>query len=75
MRASIDVRYLPPGMVMEVDEMVDAALALGELVTISSLPDIQEWEVLNAMWLKLSPPLSQRQPAARYIVGETHFFE
>ena len=68
-RAGIDVRYLPPGMVMEVDDLVDAALAgleLGERVTIPSLPDIQEWEALNAMRLDLAPLLSLNHAATRY---------
>lgn len=68
-RAGIDVAYLPPGMVMEVGEMVDAALAgldLGETVTIPSLPDMREWDALNTMRLELTPLLSLNHAAARY---------
>lgn len=68
-RAGIDVAYLPPGMVMAVGEMVDAALAgldLGETVTIPSLPDMREWDALNTMRLELTPLLSLNHAAARY---------
>lgn len=73
-RAGIDISYLPPGMVMEVDEMVDAALAgldLGETVTIPSLPDMQEWDALNTMRLDLAPLLSLKHAASRYTEDAT----
>lgn len=73
-RAGIDISWLPPGMVMEVDEMVDAALAgldLGETVTIPSLPDRRDWEALNAMRLDLAPVLSLNHAAARYMKDAT----
>jgi short-subunit dehydrogenase len=60
---------LPPDMVMDVDEMVDAALAgfdQGELVTIPALPDAADWQALEAARLKLAPNLSRNQAAARY---------
>lgn len=68
-RAGIDPSGLPPSVIMEVDDMVDAALAgldLGELVTIPSLPDASEWEKFNAARLALGPNLSRNQPAPRY---------
>ncbi|MFA5957112.1 SDR family NAD(P)-dependent oxidoreductase [Hyphomicrobium sp.] len=68
-RAGIDVSKYPPEMIMDVEPMVDAALAgldLGELVTIPSLPDIADWESLNADRLALRPNLSRNEPAARY---------
>jgi short-subunit dehydrogenase len=68
-RAGIDISYLPPGVVMEVDEMVDAALSgldLGETVTIPSLPDMLEWEALNRQRLDLAPALSLKHAASRY---------
>src|ERR1700757_1822411 len=46
-RAGGDIAALPPEMVMEVDEMVDAALAgldQGEVVTIPSLPNAADFE-------------------------------
>jgi short-subunit dehydrogenase len=54
---------------MDVDEMVDAALAgldQGELVTIPSLPDAAEWRAFEAARQRLLPNLSRPHPAARY---------
>lgn len=71
-RSGIDLANLPQDMLMDVDEMVDAALAgldLGEAVTIPSLPDAEEWIAYNAMRLNLAPRLSLRHAAARYSTG------
>jgi short-subunit dehydrogenase len=68
-RAGKDVNSLPPERVMDVDELVDAALKgldLGERITIPSLPDIQDLEKAEAARLKLAPNLSHNHPAARY---------
>ena len=68
-RAGTDVDKLPPERVMEVDEMVDAALKgldLGERITIPSLPDAQDLADAEAARLKMSPNLSRNHPAARY---------
>ncbi len=68
-RAGTDVNKLPPERVMEVDELVDAALKgleLGERITIPSLPDYQDLLDSEAARLKLSPNLSRNHPAARY---------
>jgi short-subunit dehydrogenase len=68
-RAGIEASSLPPEMVMDVDEMVDAALAgldQGELVTIPSMPDVAEWEAFDAVRLALRPNLSLEHAAARY---------
>lgn len=68
-RSGVDVSKLPPDMLMDVDEMVDAALAgldLGEAVTIPSLPEAGDWDALNAMRLGLGPRLSLRHAAPRY---------
>jgi short-subunit dehydrogenase len=49
-------------MVMDVDDMVDAALAgfdQGELVTIPSLPDAADWDGALAAKAKLYPNLSR----------------
>ena len=68
-RAGFDVSNLPPEMLMDVDEMVDAALAgldLGETVTIPSLPEAGDWDAFNAMRLGLAPRLSLQRAASRY---------
>ncbi|WP_112941556.1 MULTISPECIES: SDR family NAD(P)-dependent oxidoreductase [unclassified Rhizobium] len=60
---------MPPSMVMDVNDMVDAALAgfdQGELVTIPSLPDSGDLDVATAARLALGPNLSHNKPAARY---------
>ena len=67
--ASVQLDALPAEMIMEVDDLVSAALsglAQGELVTIPSLPDAADWERLTAQRLALVPQLSRRKPAARY---------
>lgn len=71
-RAGIDLSDYPPEMIMEVDEMVDAALAgldQGELVTVPSLPDNSEWEAFTAARLALGPNLSRNHPAKRYLAA------
>ncbi|WP_439638623.1 SDR family NAD(P)-dependent oxidoreductase [Nevskia sp.] len=63
------VDHLPQEMLMEVDEMVDAALAgldQGELITIPSLPDPADWDALTAARLHMAPRLSLNKAAARY---------
>jgi short-subunit dehydrogenase len=68
-RSGMDVHALPADMVMEVTELVDAALAgldMGETVTIPSLPDVTEWENFNDMRRRLQPLLSRRHAAERY---------
>jgi short-subunit dehydrogenase len=71
-RAGLAVENLPSHVVMTAEDMVDAALAgldQGELVTIPSLPDVADWERLNAARLHVVPNLSHKQPAARYTRG------
>jgi short-subunit dehydrogenase len=69
-RAGTDVdSRLPPERIMDVDEMVDAALKgleLGERITIPSLPDAQQLADVESARLKLGPNLSWAHPAARY---------
>ncbi len=68
-KAGIDVATLPAGVLMDVDEMVDAALAgldIGEAVTIPSLPDIAQWSRFNDARLALAPNLSLAHAAGRY---------
>lgn len=72
-RAGKDVNALDPAMVMDVHDLVDAALAgfdAGELVTIPSLPDAGDWAAFEAARLKLAPNLSRRLPAGRYRVKD-----
>ncbi|AXQ27735.1 SDR family oxidoreductase [Solimonas sp. K1W22B-7] len=67
--SGMSAESLPPEMVMDVGDMVDAALAgldLGETVTIPSLPDAADWNAYTAQRLALGPNLSLSQPAARY---------
>ncbi len=68
-RSGYDLAKLPAEMVMEVGELVDAALAgldQGERITIPSLPDVAEWQDYEAQRLALRPRLSLRRAAARY---------
>lgn len=60
---------VPPEMVMDAAEMVDAALAgldLGETITIPSLPDTAPLDALLSARDRLGPDLSRNHPAARY---------
>ena len=71
-KAGTDIESLPPGIVMAVDDMVDAALAgldRGETVTIPALPDMAQWEAYEAARQKMIPNLSLSAPAARYGVA------
>jgi uncharacterized protein len=68
-KAGTDIATLPPSMVMDVDDMVDAALTgldRGETVTIPSLPEIAQWEAYEAARQRMLPNLSLSSPAARY---------
>ena len=68
-KSGVDVDSLPAGMVMGVEDMVDAALAglaQGETVTIPALPDSADWQALEAARLNLAPNLSRDQSAERY---------
>ena len=67
------VENLPQQIVMSGDDLVDAALAgfdLGELVTIPSLPEINDWNAVETARLALRPNLSRVKPAQRY--AKTH---
>lgn len=71
-RSGGDVSTIDPARLMEVDDLVDAALAgydVGELVTIPSLPDVADWQAYEAARMTLLPNLSRNTPAARYGVG------
>ncbi|MEE3625186.1 SDR family oxidoreductase [Nitrospirillum sp. BR 11752] len=63
---------LDQSMVMEVGEMVDAALAgldQGELVTIPSLPDPADFDAVSKARYALGPNLSRNHAASRYKAG------
>lgn len=67
--SGVELDQLPPEMVMEVGEMVDASLAgldAGETVTIPSLPDASDWQRLVEARDALRPNLSHQHAAARY---------
>jgi short-subunit dehydrogenase len=67
----IDTANLPPESLMEVGEMVDAALAgfdAGELVTIPSLPDKADFDAYTQARFALAPNLSRNHAAPRYRV-------
>lgn len=64
------VSNLPNEMVMSVSDLVDAALAgldAGELVTVPSLPDLEDWTAYENARQRLVPNLSRSKPAARYL--------
>ncbi len=69
-RAGVDLdARIPAERIMDVDELVDAALKgleLGERITIPSLPDAQDLADAEAARLKLGPNLSHNHAAARY---------
>jgi len=65
---------LDPNSTMDVDDLVDAALAgldKGELVTIPSLLDTAQWDAFQAARLQMAPNLSRAHPARRYGVPGT----
>ncbi|WP_371228293.1 SDR family NAD(P)-dependent oxidoreductase [Pseudomonas sp. QE6] len=68
-RAGTDISALPAEMLMDVNHMVDAALAglaQGEVVTLPALPDAGEFDAFTAARLKMAPNLSRSVPAQRY---------
>ncbi|MBB3465212.1 SDR family NAD(P)-dependent oxidoreductase [Rhizobium sp. BK377] len=63
---------LPSNIVMKPDDTVDAALAgldMGELITLPSVPDENDWNAYEAARQKLMPNLSRSVPAPRYHVS------
>jgi hypothetical protein len=69
-RAGVDLdARIPAERIMDVNELVDAALKgldLGERITIPSLPDAQDLADAESARLKLGPNLSHNHAAARY---------
>jgi short-subunit dehydrogenase len=68
-KSGTPLEYLPPEIVMPVNDMVDSALAgldQGEFVTIPALPDSGQWQTYETARQALLPNLSRARPAARY---------
>jgi short-subunit dehydrogenase len=66
-RSGRDVSALPA--VMEADEMVDAALVgfdRKEDITITHLPDVEQWRAFDAARKIMLPEFSQAHAPARY---------
>ncbi|MBD9388605.1 SDR family oxidoreductase [Agrobacterium sp. AGB01] len=64
----LPVEHLPSEIVMQAEDMVDAALAgfdQGETSTIPALKDIALWNAYEAARLALGPQLSATHPASR----------
>ena len=69
--AGTPVEHLPSSIVMNVNDLVDAALAgldAGEVITIPSLPEAADWDAFEKARRALGPNLSRTKPAARYNV-------
>jgi hypothetical protein len=68
-RSGVDSASLDPERTMDVDELVDAALAgldQGEAVSITSLLDPAQWDAFQAARAAMGPNLSNAHPAPRY---------
>ncbi|POW59088.1 SDR family oxidoreductase [Candidatus Pantoea alvi] len=68
-RSGKSIDELPAGMIMEVEEMVDAALAgleAGEAVTIPALEEMALWQEYDRARGAMLPYLSLNQSASRY---------
>jgi len=71
-KAGLPVKNLPASIVMSPEDMVDAALVgldQGELVTIPSLHDADEWTRFEAARRALSKRFGNAAPAPRYRIG------
>jgi short-subunit dehydrogenase len=71
-KAGMAVENLPNEIVMNPDDLVDAALAgldQHELVTVPSLPDQSDWNSFESARLALGPKLSRKKPAERYHIS------
>lgn len=67
-RAGVDIKTVPG--VMEVDDLVDAALVgfdRRELVTIPPVPDVAAWEAFEKARMTLAEGFRNEKPAARYL--------
>jgi len=71
--SGVELKDLPTEIVMNVEEMVDAALAgfdQGEGTTIPSLPDVHDWQRFLKAREDLRPNLSRKHSAPRYEVSK-----
>jgi uncharacterized protein len=71
-KAGVPIQHLPQEIVMTAENLVDASLAgldQGEVITIPSLPEIGDWEKVEAARKALGPNLSRKIPASRYNVA------
>ncbi|HGH4356558.1 TPA: SDR family NAD(P)-dependent oxidoreductase [Pseudomonas aeruginosa] len=69
-RSGAGIAGIPAEMVMEVEDLVEAALVgfdRREAVTIPSLPDAADWQALMTARARLAPNLSRQRPAERYL--------
>lgn len=69
-KGGLPISNLPSQIVMQPETLVDAALAgfdLGEVITIPSLPNIEDWQALESARKALGPNLSHSAPANRYL--------
>src|SRR3990167_7218095 len=66
--AGTPVDHLPGAIVMQAQDLVDAALAgldQGEPITLPSLPEMADWQAYQAARQQLLPNLSRQVPAPR----------
>jgi short-subunit dehydrogenase len=71
-KSGLPLEHLDQGIVMTVDDAVDAAFAgldAGELITIPSLGDAAHWHAFDAARETLVPHMSRQEPAERYRIG------
>jgi short-subunit dehydrogenase len=71
-RSGKDVDAFPPEVVMDVDDLVDAALVgfdAGETVTIPPLADEGLWQTITKARRAIQPHMSRREVATRYRVS------
>ncbi|KAF1053340.1 MAG: Serine 3-dehydrogenase [Stenotrophomonas maltophilia] len=71
-RSGTGIDTLPAEIMMDVEDMVDAALAglaQGEVVTLPALPDMAQFQAYTQARQQMGPNLSLRRPAARYGVA------
>ncbi|MBY4889929.1 SDR family oxidoreductase [Pantoea sp. DY-15] len=69
-RAGKSINELPAEMLMEVNDLVSAALRgldAGELVTIPSVEDVQLWQSYEEARIAILPFISLNKPASRYL--------
>lgn len=70
-KSGLPVHNLPTQIVMSPESLVDAALTgfdKDELITIPSLPDVEQWDAFDEARKVLAPNLSHATPASRYSI-------